>query len=55
MAALRRGGSPVLPFKSARPAAVTPNRALAAVHFARYSGRFTLFYFQQGYPLLNSI
>jgi len=31
MAAWRSGGIPALPFKSARPAAVAPNRALAAV------------------------
>ena len=35
MAAWRSGGIPALPFKSARPAAVAPNRSLAAVHFAR--------------------
>jgi len=35
MAAWRSGGIPALHFKSARPAAVAPNRSLAAVHFPR--------------------
>jgi hypothetical protein len=34
MAAWRSGGISVLPFKFALPAAVAPNRSLAAVHFA---------------------
>ena len=36
MAAWRSGGIPALPFKSARPAAVAPNRLLSAVHFVPY-------------------
>jgi len=33
MAAWRSGGISALPFKSALPAAVAPNRSLAAAHF----------------------
>jgi len=36
MAAWRSGGFHALPFKSARPAAVAPNRSLSAVHFVPY-------------------
>jgi hypothetical protein len=35
MAAWRSGGIYALPFKSALPAAVAPNRSLAAGHFPR--------------------
>jgi hypothetical protein len=36
MAAWRSGGFYALPFKSALPAAVAPNRSLEAVHFVRF-------------------
>jgi hypothetical protein len=40
MAAWRSGGIPALPFKSALPAAVAPNRSLAAGHFVRFVRSF---------------
>jgi len=43
MAAWRSGGIYALPFKSALPAAVAPNRALAAVHFVHLIWSFYVF------------
>ena len=43
MAAWRSGGIPALPFKSARPAAVAPNRSLYAGILSCFSSRFTFY------------
>jgi hypothetical protein len=44
MAAWRSGGFYALPFKFALPAAVAPNRSLAAVHFVRFVKSFYSFF-----------